>query len=56
MLSGRAGFELIAKAIASGIGTVVAVGAPTGLAVRLAAEAGLSLFGFTSPTRTVQYA
>ena len=31
-------------------------GAPTSLAVSLAGEAGLVLYGFTSPTRTVRYA
>ena len=56
VLSGRVGFELVAKAAASGIGAIVAVGAPTSLAVRLAAESGIALFGFTSPTRAVQYA
>jgi FdhD protein len=56
VVSGRAGFELVQKAVAAGVGSLVAVGAPTSLAVSLAREAGLSLFGFTSPTRTVQYA
>ncbi|PUA79267.1 formate dehydrogenase accessory sulfurtransferase FdhD [Nocardioides currus] len=56
VVSGRAGFELVQKAVASGIGSLVAVGAPTSLSVRLASESGLALFGFTSERRCVQYA
>lgn len=56
VLSGRVGFELVQKAAASGIGSIAAVGAPTSLAARLASEAGIDLWGFTSPTRSVQYA
>ncbi len=55
VLSGRVGFELVQKAAASGIGSIVAVGAPTSLAARLAQEAGIELWGFTSPERTVRY-
>ena len=55
VVSGRAGFELVQKAVASGIGSLVSVGAPTNLSVRLAAESGIALFGFTGPSRCVQY-
>lgn len=53
--SGRAGFEIVQKTVAAGIGSLVAVGAPSSLAAKLAAEAGLVLYGFTSRDRCVQY-
>lgn len=56
VVSGRAGFELVQKAVTAGIGSLVAVGAPTSLSVDLAREAGLTLYGFTSERRCVQYA
>ncbi len=55
VVSGRAGFELVQKAIAAGVGALVAVGAPTSLSVQLAREAGVVLYGFTSPRRCVRY-
>ena len=56
LVSGRAGFELVHKAVAAGIGSLVAVGAPSSLSARLAAESGLVLYGFTRGQRTVRYA
>ncbi len=56
VLSGRIGFELVQKAVVSGIPAVVAVGAPTSLALSLAREAGLVLMGFTRGNRCVAYA
>lgn len=55
-VSGRIGYELVQKAVAAGVGALVAVGAPSSLAVRLAREAGLGLVGFTQPQRCVVYA
>lgn len=56
VVSGRAGFELVQKAVAAGVGAMVAVGAPTSLSVRLATTSGLALYGFTRGDRCVRYA
>jgi FdhD protein len=56
VVTSRASYEMVQKAAMAGIGLLAAVSAPTGLAVRLAHSASLTLAGFARGERCVVYA
>jgi FdhD protein len=56
VVSGRTSFEILQKALAAGVPMIVAVGAPSSLAVDLAQRFGMTLVGFASPERFNLYA
>ncbi|MDD4914017.1 MAG: formate dehydrogenase accessory sulfurtransferase FdhD [Methylococcales bacterium] len=55
LVTSRASYEMVQKAASVGITLLAAISAPTGLAIQLAEECGLTLIGFTRNENHVIY-
>lgn len=55
IMTSRASYELVQKSASVGITLLAAMSAPTGLAIRLAEEAGMTLVGFARDDQHVVY-
>lgn len=55
VVTSRASYEMVQKTAFAGIGLLAAISAPTGLAIRLAEQAGVTLIGFARADQHVVY-
>ncbi|MGI9213952.1 MAG: formate dehydrogenase accessory sulfurtransferase FdhD [Methylococcaceae bacterium] len=55
LVTSRASFEMVQKCATMGIGLMAAISAPTGLAIRMACDVGLTLIGFARDDRYLIY-
>jgi FdhD protein len=55
LITSRCSLEMVQKAVAAGIATLVSAGAPTGLAVRFAETASLSLYSLSRDGEPLQF-
>ena len=55
LISSRASYEIVQKSAMASFGIVVAVSAPTSLAIEIALEAGITLVGFSRDQRHIAY-
>jgi FdhD protein len=55
LMSSRASYEILQKAAMVNIGIVVAISAPTSLAIEIANQAGITLVGFSRENRHIAY-
>jgi len=55
LTTSRASYEMVQKTASAGIGILVAISAPTGLAIRVAEQLGITLIGFTREHSFVAY-
>lgn len=55
VITSRASYEVVQKAACAGVNLLAAMSAPTGLAIRMAEETGLTLVGFARQNQYVVY-
>jgi len=55
LITSRASYEMVQKSATLGVGMLVAVSAPTGFAIRVAEQSGMTLAGFARADQHVVY-